>query len=104
MTITNSPDRSDVNDTSLTSKVVAVSTSAVELFTGGSRSPVRQALFVYNDGSSPVYLGPATVTASGATKGIPLVKGQAASFPIGNVAIFAIAASGSVDVIVQELT
>lgn len=97
------PDRSDVDDSTVATAVVAVTTTAIELKVGGTRNPLRQSILLQNDGSATIYLGPATVTSSGANKGHPLLKDQAMSFPIGNVAYFAITASGSSNVIVTEL-
>lgn len=101
--IVQSADRSDVNDGSYTSAVITVGTTAVELFTGGSRNAGRQAVTIYNDSNSTIYLGPSSVTVSGSTKGIPLVKAQFATFELGDVALYAIAGSAGNSVIVQEL-
>jgi len=103
MGINESPDRADVNDTGFTSLVVAVSTTQVELKTSTTRDPKRQIVTVTNDSdTTEVYFGPTGVTATGSTKGSVLWPRQDASIPLGDVAIFAIAPSGTVNVIVQE--
>lgn len=103
MSLVYSPDLADVNATSYTSAVLTVGTSAVELFTGGSRNPRRQALLIYNDSSATVFLGPSTVTISGSTKGVPLLPSQSTAYPAGDLAVYAIAGSASNAVLVQEL-
>jgi hypothetical protein len=87
----------------LTQKVVSVTASATELFTGVSRNPRRQVMRIYNDSTSTVFIGPTGVTASGATRGEPILKKESLEITIGNVAIFGIVASGTADVIITEL-
>ena len=88
----------------LTQKVVSVSTSAVELFTGASRNPARQTLRAYNDSSRDVFIGPATVTSSGSTKGEILRAGESLTFSqLGDVGIYAITANGTASLIITEL-
>lgn len=101
--ISQSADRSDVNDGSYTSKRITISTSAVELFTGSSRNPNRQLITIYNDSSGIIYIGPSGVTTSGATKGYQIEKKQTVTMAMGDVAIYAIAASAVGDITVQEL-
>lgn len=101
--ISQSADRSDVNDTGYTSAVISVGTSAVELFTGGSRNANRQTIIIYNDSSNTIFIGPATVTESGSTKGYPIVKNQSVTVSLGDVAIYAIAGSAGNSVIIQEM-
>ncbi len=102
--ISYNPDRSDVDESSVTSAVLTVGTTAVELFTGASRNASRQVLTIYNDSNNTIYVGPSTVTISGATKGMPIVKGQFISLPIGNVGYFAIAGLAGNNVILTELS
>ena len=87
----------------LTQKSITVTTTATELFTGGSRNAARQVVRIYNDGNSVIYIGPSGVTASGANKGEALQKNQSITYSLGNVALFAITASSSSVVIVTEL-
>lgn len=87
----------------LTQKSVTVSTSATELFTGGSRNARRQIVRLYNDGSQDCYIGPSGVTASGSAKGEILRKSQSITYQLGDVGIFGITASSSTTIIVTEL-
>lgn len=82
---------------------ITATTTAVELFTGGSRNDRRQIVRIYNDGSRSVFIGPSGVTASGTTKGEELRKQEALTLTLGNVGIFAITSSGTCDLIVSEL-
>lgn len=102
--IAESPQRADVDETSYTSLAVAVGTSQVEAKVNGTRNPLRQILKLTNDNDTvEIYYGPTGVTASGSTKGDVLWPRQEAAIPIGDVGLFMIAPSGSVNVIVQEL-
>lgn len=103
MAIGTSADRSDVVDTSGVQGTVTVTGTPIELKAGANRLPDRQILVIYNDSNTAVFTGPSeTVTASGANKGIPLYKDQERTIPIGDVAIYAVTASGSASVLVQE--
>jgi hypothetical protein len=102
--ITENPDRADVNERVFTGATVAVSTTAVELKAGAARAVGRQGVFVFVDGNTGrVYIGPSGVTASGANKGVPWEAGEKGWFPIGDNGLYAITASGSLNVIVQEM-
>lgn len=85
-----------------TQKLITVGTVAVELFTGVSRNPNRQVISIYNDGSGTVFIGPLGVTAAGAAKGRQLSASQFTSFEMGNAALYAIAGSGTRNLIVEE--
>ena len=87
----------------MTQKNVTVTTSATELFTGGSRNAKRQVVNLYNDGAQDCFIGPTGVTASGATKGTLLEKKNWMTWEIGDVGIFAITDSSSTNIIVTEL-
>jgi hypothetical protein len=87
----------------LTQKVTSVTTSATELFTGGSRNARRQVMRIYNDSTVTVFVGPSGVTATGSTRGEPILKKESLEITIGDVAIFGIVASGTADVIITEL-
>jgi hypothetical protein len=107
MPLNESPDRADVNSVGLDTKVLSItSASAVELFCGVSRNPRRQVLIITNDDNSKnIFIGKLDVTATGSTKGDTLYPRQTASYPIGDVAIYAIAESGAtVSVVIQELS
>jgi len=96
--IAESPDRSDVVETAFVSGVVSVSTSEVEAKAGSQRLAKRQIVLLSNKGASTVFIGPPGVTAS---TGAPLLKGQTASYPVGDLGLFLISLS-SASVIVQE--
>ncbi len=98
-----SGERNEVAEVAYTSSVVTVGTSAVEIYTGGSRDADRQLLMIYNDSNKTVYVGPTGVTTSGAAKGIPILKRDTLILAIGDVGVYMIAASAGNDVIVQEL-
>jgi hypothetical protein len=62
----------------INSRAVTVTTTATLLTpvaAGDLPSADQRRITVYNDGANTVYLGPAGVTASGATKGVPLPAG-----------------------------
>jgi hypothetical protein len=103
MTINQSSQFSDVDNSSFIHAVVSVGTSAVEMKVNGTRLSGRQELRIYNDSNVTIYLGSPSVTTSGATKGEPLVKGQWISYNAGqDVAVYAIAGTTSNNVIVFE--
>lgn len=94
----------DTRNADYKSIVVSVSTSQVEAKVGGTRLVDRHGVWVYNDSSNTVFVGPSGVAASGSAKGLPLFKQQSAFFELpDSVAVFVIAGSGSNDVIVQEI-
>jgi len=94
----------DTRNADYKSIVVSVSTTEIEAKVGGSRLFDRQGVWLYNDSSNTVYIGPTGVTASGSTKGFPLAKSQSAFIEApDSVAVFLIASSGSHSVIVQEI-
>lgn len=98
--ITESPDRSDVNESSYIGGTVSVGTSEVEAKVGASRLSTRQYLSIHNSGPNTVYVGPSGVTTS---SGRPLFRDQSIDIPAGNLGIFVIAAQSGNTIIVQEL-
>jgi hypothetical protein len=91
----------DVDNRAYITGTLSISTSQTELKVGGSRLDGRQTLIIQNTGSSTIYIGPTGVTTS---TGIPLGKGQFLSMPIGDgIAIYALTASGTNTVVVQEI-
>lgn len=79
-----------------------VSTTALALRVGASDATNRRGIFVQNKGTLSVFLGPATVTTA---NGIELAIGASMFLAIGEAAtLYAIAASGSHDVRVLEVT
>lgn len=91
-------------NTAYRSLVVAVSDTATELRAAGTDLTGRQIIIGYNDGTETVFIGPAGVTSSGATKGLPVGPGMPFSLLIGpNNKVYGICASGlSSSMIVQE--
>lgn len=90
----------DVLNDNYLSGVVTVQTTETELKVGGSRLSGRELLTVYNKSNSSIYVGPSGVTT---TTGIEVEKGQLGYFPYGdNIAVYAVVASGTADVVVQE--
>jgi hypothetical protein len=92
----------DVNNKTYVSGVITVGTTAVEAKVGGSRISPREMVRIYNnDPSITIYFGAAGVTVA---TGEPLRPGEAVSVPAGDeLGVFVIAASGSVNVRVQEM-
>ena len=88
---------------SLTQSAINVGTSSVELHTGPVRNPNRIVVRIYNDGGTPCYIGPVTVSTSGATKGEELAPGEAMSYSVGNVALHAITARNSTVLVITEM-
>lgn len=95
---------SDVADIAYLSTVITVSTSQVQAKVSSTNLANRQELIIFNDSLNTIYYGPSGVTTSGATKGIPINAGGFVNLPFGfDIAVFLIAASGSNNVIIQEL-
>lgn len=89
------PDFND-NKKLLATGLLLVSTTQIRAKSGVTINPGVEELFVYNDSSNTVYWGLTGVTASGATKGIPLPKGTSVTIPTdANTQVFFIAAAGS---------
>jgi hypothetical protein len=101
--IGNSPDRADVVESNALQTSLSVSGTAVEIRVGGTRLVGRQFVAIYNDSNVVVFTGPsASVSASGANKGLPLYRDQERVIPIGDRAVYAITAGGSATLLVQE--
>lgn len=85
---------------------IAVNTSATELVPTGGASSNRTHLVIYNKGDETIYYGPTNgVTAVGVAQGNPLYKDQFAVLPLdSNLTVYAITASGSSTVLIEELT
>lgn len=103
MPIGNSPDRADVVESGAAQGIVTVNGTPVELKAAGSRLASRQFLVVFNDGLAPIFTGPsASVSGSGANKGIPLFSNQERVFPVGDTPVYAVTLGASSNAIVQE--
>jgi hypothetical protein len=91
----------DVDNSSYVAGSATITTSASELKVGASRLTARQTLMVQNTGSNTIYIGPSGVTT---LTGIPLMKNQFISMPVGDsIAVFAITASSTSTVVIQEV-
>lgn len=84
--------------TTVLSTAVSVATTATAL--PPSALSARRALWIYNNGTEAIYLGPAGVTTS---NGFPLQPGQAVSLEIGTLAIYGIVAAGTVAARIMEI-
>jgi hypothetical protein len=81
--------------------VVTVTTTAVQL---AAANPNRKSVIFQNQGSTTAFIGPATVTASGATQGFALAGGASFTDNASGEPWYAIAASGSAPVLAIEVT
>jgi hypothetical protein len=99
VSLNESPQFADVLEDGYVSGAVTVTTSAIEAKVGGSRQTGREVLYIENTSSVTIYYGPSGVTTS---TGARLFKDQSVFLPVGNMAVYLIAASGSNAVIVQE--
>ena len=81
------------------SGAVSVATSATAL--PASALSGRRVLWIYNNGSATIFLGPAGVTTS---NGFPLLPGQSVSLAVGALVVYGIVASGTVEARVMEIT
>jgi len=94
---------SDVNNSDYVAGALSVTTSAVEAKVGASRLSKREMVRIYNNDSSIIiYFGPSGVTTS---SGEPIKPGEAVSVPAGDaIGVFLIAASGTVNTRIQEMS
>lgn len=79
--------------------VISVSTTQVEAKVGASRLQRREYVRIFNNSSGTIFFGPSGVTVS---TGEPLFKNQWVSIPMGDIAVFVIAATSLTDIRVQE--
>ena len=84
--------------TTVLSGAVSVGTSATAL--PASALAARRVVWIYNNGSATIFLGPAGVTTS---NGFPLLPGQSVSFGVGALVIYGIVASATVEARVMEI-
>ena len=83
---------------------ITVGTTQVQAKAGASNLAGRQEMLIFNDGAKTIYFGPSGVTASGATKGIPIENGETISLPFtDSINVFLITAAATSEVIIQEL-
>lgn len=100
--ISYSPEFADVVSDGYVSNVISVGTTAIEACASGTRLVGREFLVIYNDSLVTIYHGPATVSASGVNKGIPILRGETVQISAGDLGVFLIAGTASNSVIVQE--
>lgn len=92
----------DVANASILQQRIAVTGTAAAL--PASALSNRRSIMLQNAGSASVYIGSATVTASGATAGIEVPKGSFIELEAGPaVSVYAISGGGSVNVNVLEM-
>lgn len=92
----------DVSNGSLLQQRVSVANTATQLPAASLAN--RKTLMVQNAGAASIWVGSATVTASGATAGIEIAKSSFMELEVGpDVAVYAITAAGSVNANVLEM-
>ena len=103
--ISGSPEYGDVLEDVAVQGSVTVTTTATELKVGASPEEEREVIRIYNDGTTPCFVGfDSGVTSSGANKGERLGRRQWMEFPFGpDLTLYAITASGSTTIIVSEM-
>lgn len=84
--------------TTVLSGARSVATSATAL--PASALAARRVLWIYNNGTATIFLGPAGVTTS---NGFPLLPGQSISMEVGALVVYGIAASSTVEARVMEI-
>ena len=99
--ISRSSEFSDVLNDGYVAGSVSVSTTAIELKVGATRLDGREEILIENKGPFTIYIGPSGVTTS---TGTTLHKDQTITMPIGqDLGVFAITATGTSIVVVQEI-
>lgn len=103
--IAGSPEYGDVLEDVAVQGSVTVTTTATEIKVGASPDTDRELIRIYNDSTTPVFLGfTNSVTSSGANKGERLGRRQWIEYPFGpDLTVYGITASGSATLIVSEL-
>jgi len=89
----------DVLTDGFLSTQLTVQTSQVEAKVSTSRLAGREFVIVHNLGPQTIYVGPSGVNSS---TGDPIYKGERMGYPIGDIALYMIATSGTNTVVVQE--
>jgi len=91
------------SETAILQQVITVGTTAVALPTAALAN--RKSLMVQMLSGGQLYVGSATVTSSGATRGVQLGKGGFVNFDVGpSVAVYGIADAAGKDVAVLEMS
>jgi hypothetical protein len=84
--------------TTVLSGAVSVATTATAL--PASALAARRVLWIYNNGAATIFLGPAGLTTS---NGFPLLPGQSVSLAVGDLVIYGIVATGTVEARIMEV-
>ncbi len=84
--------------TTMLSTAVSVATAATLL--PASALTGRRVLWIYNNGSATIFLGPAAVTTA---NGFPLLPGQSVALEVGALAVYGRVAAGTVEARVMEV-
>lgn len=93
----------DVSNAAILQQRVAVTTTAAAVPAGALAN--RRSVMIQNAGGNSIFIGSATVTSSGATTGVEIPKGGFIEMEAGPaVSVFAVSASGSVNVNVLEMS
>ena len=79
--------------------VINVSTIQIEAKVGASRLAGREYVRIFNNSAGTIFFGPSGVTIS---TGEPLFKNQWVSIPMGDIAVYCIAAAPLTDIRIQE--
>ncbi len=91
------------DNVSMVHTVLTVSTTPIEAKVGGSALAGRQKLIIFNDSNIVVRFGGASVSTSGANKGIPIQPGELLELEVGDqVPIYLIVQNGNRDCIIME--
>lgn len=100
MGLSESPEFSDIINTSYVAGSVSVTTSQVEAKVSSSPLAHRQLLVIYNNGNLPIYYGPFGVTTS---TGVKINKNEFVVLPVGDlINIFLITSTSSSSAAIQE--
>lgn len=105
MSLERSSDLSEVYDLDWQSVIKQVGTSQVKLSVGANSLSERQLVVIKNVGTNPLFIGPAGVSTTGASKGDEIGPDETISFNFGpNIDVYAIAESASNDVLIWEMS
>jgi hypothetical protein len=92
---------SDVNNSSFINSALTVTTSQTEIKVGLTPLDDREMVRIYNNSSQVVFYGATGVTVN---NGEPIEPGSGISIPAGpNIAIYAIVATGTAELRIQEM-
>lgn len=101
MSIYQSGDRYDVNESLFIATTVTVTTTPQEVKVGANRNDLRQNIVLYNLGNQTIWYGPSGATVSNG--GIPLAKGGPYVLPYGDLAVFVFTQTGTSSLVIHEV-